>query len=150
MGRFVLALAAASTVTCAAAPAAAQYYGDRPYYGYNGHERPYYGYGYEGVRGLEQRIFNVLRGLGGPPQVRERLRQEAINLDRELRFAGRNGLDPYEAHSFDVRIGQLERRNGYAAGGQYRYQGYGDNGRRWDYERRRDHERNREYERDDD
>ena len=127
MRRFVLVMAGAASAAFAATPAAAQYYG-RPY-GYG--DQGYYG-GYGNAGGLEQRIFNVLRGLGGVrPDARERVRQEAIRLDRELRFAARNGLNPYEAHNFDVRIGQLERFKGYATMDRgYGYEGYG-------YDRRR-------------
>lgn len=133
---FVLALAGAASAVLAATPAAAQYYGRA--YGYG---QPYYGSGYEGARGLETRIFNVLNGLGGVrPDVRERVRQEALGLDRELRFAGRNGLSPYEAHNFDVRIGQLERLKGYASNRFYGYQGdrYDDRGNRNEGWRERD------------
>jgi hypothetical protein len=140
MRNLVLALLAGSSIGVAV-PASAQYY--PPVDGYR------YGYGdYSGwgqAQTLERRIHNVLRSLGGVrPDQRYAIRSEAINLDRELRFAGRNGLNRYEYHALDVRIGQLERRVQWAAinrgYGYDRYDGYNgyygdrdwhDRGRRW-------------------
>lgn len=147
MRTFVLALAGAASAALAATPTAAQYYG-RPY-GYGDRS---YGYGYQDISGLQNRIYNVIRGLGGVrPDVRERVRAEAIGLDRELRYAARNGLSPYEEHNFDVRIGRLEMlkgrtsMNGYYGYGneRYGYEGYG-------YDRRGRHEGWRGDDRDDD
>jgi len=121
MRGFVLALAGAASAILAASPAAAQYY--RQPYGYNG-----YGdnRGYADPSGLEQRIYNVLRSLDGVrPDQRGQVRAEALSLDRQLRFAARNGLTQAEGHAFDVRIYQLERYMGAAAMNQgYGYQDY--------------------------
>ena len=133
MRKLVLALAASGSALAVAAPASAQYYPQSYSYGDNGHG--YNGYGYNGygynnwgqARGFQQRIYNVLRSLDGVRwDQRERLRYEAINLDRQLRIASRNGLNPYEARSFDVRIGQLECRQQYASGSRYGRYGYND------------------------
>ena len=118
MRGFVLAFAGAASAILAASPAAAQYY-RQPYgYGYNG--------GYADPSGLEQRIYNVLRSLDGVrPDQRWQVRAEALGLERQLRFAARNGLTQAEGHAFDVRIYQLERHMDAAAMNQgYGYQGY--------------------------
>src|SRR5262244_3586405 len=105
MRNLVVALAAGVSTLAFATPAMSQYY-----------SRHHYGSGYRDPSGLERRIDNVLRSLGGVrPQYREELRAEAFGLERRLRNASRNGLNYYEAHDIDVRIGQLERRLGRAS-----------------------------------
>ena len=121
MRQIVLALIGTGSALAIAAPASAQYYPQYSPYGY--------GYGYSGgwnqVAGLERRIYNVLRSLDGVrPDQRYQIRAEAISLDRQLRYAARGGLDPYEARAFDVRIGRLERHQQFAS---MNY-GWGDNG----------------------
>jgi hypothetical protein len=135
MRKFVLALVAAGSALAVATPAAAQYY-PQPYgYGYgNGYD---YNRGYADPNGLHRRIENVLRSLDGVrPDQRRQLYSEAINLDRSLRAASRNGFSPWEARQFDQRIYQLERHQGavsWNGGGRY-YGGnngyYSDRGRR--------------------
>ncbi|HET6942004.1 MAG TPA: hypothetical protein VFH89_07580 [Sphingomicrobium sp.] len=140
MRKFVLALAVAGSALAVATPAAAQYY-PQPYgYGYgNG-----YGYnrGYADPNGLHRRIENVLRSLDGVrPDQRRQLYSEAINLDRALYSASRNGFSPWEERQFDQRIYQLERHQGAASwnrggryyGGDNRY--YSDRGRRGNHDR---------------
>ena len=127
MRKLIIGLAAAGSALAVATPAAAQYY-QQPY-GYNGYGNNAYGYnnGYGQARGLQSRVYNVLRSLDGVrPGARERIRNQAINIDRQLRLASRNGLNPYEARNFDVRIGQLERQlqrtaynRGYGNGNAY-------------------------------
>ena len=126
MRKSVLALVAAGSALAVATPAAAQYYPQSRDYGYNGYGRSYgYDRGYGDASGLHRRIVNVLNSIDGVrSSQRERLRYEAINLDRQLRYASRNGLNPYEAQNFNVRIGQLERRLQYASYGRYRGNGY--------------------------
>lgn len=121
MRGLVLVLAASASALLAASPAAAQFYG-QPYSGY-GYNR--YG-GYADPSGLEQRIYNVLRSLDGVrPDQRGQVRAEALSLERQLRFAARNGLTQYEGHTFDVRIYQLERHMASAAMNRgYGYQDY--------------------------
>ena len=71
------------------------------------------------------------RSLDGvPPQAAYQLHAEANALERQLRLAARNGLNPYEAHELDVRIGQLEQRQLQFS----RYRGYGYN----NYDRNRE------------
>lgn len=142
MRELVLALVVASSAVAVATPAAAQYYPQRGYgndYGYNR--------GYADVRGLHGRIENVLKSLDGVrPDMRRQLYSEAVGLDRALRSASRNGLNPYEAREFDQRIYQLELRQGRSSwnrGG--RYGGYND---RYDEGDRR--ERRDRWDRDDD
>ena len=156
MRKLVLGLAAAGAALAVATPASAQYYGGG--YGYNGGGYGYNGYNgynreYGDASGFHRRIYNVMNSLGGvrPDRV-GMIRAEAIGLDRELRYAARNGLNPYEARNFDVRIGQLERHlqyasvnRGYGGYGNYGYNGgyYNDRDRdgrddRWEHRRDRD------------
>jgi len=141
MRKLVLGLAVAGAALFAATPASAQYYGGG--YGYNGYNR-----GYGDASGFHRRIYNVINSIGGVRQDQAgRLRAEAIGLDRELRNAARNGLNPYEARNFDVRIGQLERHLQWASNGGYgRNRAYGYNGYNGGYEngRDRDHRRGRD------
>jgi len=164
MRKFVLGLIAAGSALAVAAPAAAQYY--QPY-GYNGYGNGN-GYGYNRyngydrygtIRSLQQRIYNIERGLGGVrPDQANRIAAQANNLERRLRIAARNGLNPYEAHDLDVRIGQLEQwkinASGYGYGrnrgyGNDRYNGYNGSYRdrdrdgrddRWEDDQGRDHD----------
>lgn len=133
MRKIVLAVAAAASALAVAAPATAQFY-PQPAYGYNG-----YGYNNWGpARGLHMRIRNVLRSLDGVRWgQREELRNEAIQLDQQLRYASLNGLNPREAQRFDYRIAQLERRLQWASNNRYGRYGngyYGHGG----YDRDRD------------
>jgi len=126
MRKTVLALVGSGVALVLAAPAAAQYYPQYNPYGYG----EAYGYDYQGgwnqAGGLERRIYNVLRSLDGVrPDQRYQIRAEAISLDRQLRYAARNGLNPYEARAFDVRIGRLERLQQWASMNYgYGYNGY--------------------------
>jgi hypothetical protein len=137
MRNLIIGLAAAGTALAVATPATAQYY-QQPY-GYNGYGNNGYGYnnGNGQARGLQNRVFNVLRSLNGVrPGARERIRDQAINIDRQLRYASRNGLNPYEARNFDYRIGQLERqlqRANYNRG--YGYNNGYNNGYAYDRDR---------------
>ncbi|HWJ59771.1 MAG TPA: hypothetical protein VNR68_09090 [Sphingomicrobium sp.] len=147
MRTFLLALAVGASASLAATPAAAQFYPQR--YGYSGDG--YNGYaenrGYADPSGLEQRIYNVLRSLDGVrPDQRGQVRAEALSLERQLRFAARNGLSQYEGHAFDVRIYQLERHMASAAmNGGYGYQSYngyyqGGGHGRWHHDDGDDHD----------
>lgn len=130
MRKLIISLAAAGTALAVATPANAQYapqpqpYG-APQYGYNnGHGPNAYGQ----VRALQARIDAVQyridrldRRLAG--RDRNRLRDESRNIEKRLRSAGRNGLNPYEANDIQARIVRLEQRvNSVAAN---RYGGYG-------------------------
>lgn len=153
MRKLILGLAATGSALAVATPAAAQYY-QQPY-GYNGYGNGYNN-GYGQARGLQNRVFNVLRSLGGVrPDARERIRYQAINIDRQLRYASRNGLNPYEAQNFDYRIGLLERQlqraaynRGYGYGNGYNGYGYDRDrdGRddRWEDDRGYRHDRDRD------
>lgn len=141
MRKLAFALVVAGSAIAAASTAAAQYYPQPAPYGYG------YGYnnGFSQARSLERRIYNVLRSLDGVrPDQRYELRSEAISLDRQLRYAERNGLNPYEAHSFDIRVGRLERRQHWASmNGRYGYDqnnGYYGDRDRYDRDQHRDNE----------
>ena len=128
MRKFVISLAAAGAALVAASPAAAQYYPQpqqpRGYNGYNGG----YGFnnGYGQVRALQARIDalqNRIRYAGVRGKSAQRLREESRNLERRLRNASRNGLNPYEMTDISQRIARLEQRVNYATA--YRGRGYG-------------------------
>jgi len=151
MRKLVLALAAAGSALAIAAPASAQYYPQPGYgngYGYNGYG--YNGYGYNNfgqVRALQARIDNVerqIRFLDRRDVIRDgradRLREEANRIERQLHFAARNGLNPYEANEISARISRLEQRVQFAVAnrgyGRYGYNGYnGYNGQFVDRDR---------------
>jgi hypothetical protein len=160
MRKFVISLAAAGAALVVASPAAAQYYPQQqPYgYGYNGYGNNNYGQ----LRSLEQRINAVqyridrLGNRGGS----NGLRNESRNIERRLRSAGRNGLNPYEANDIQNRIARLEQRVNYAMAsrnGRYGYTGYNNyngyngynNSQGYHGDRDRD-DRDHDYGRDDD
>jgi hypothetical protein len=142
MRKVLISLAAAGAALAIATPAAAQYYPGQygaPYgnaYGYNNN--------WGQVRSLQVRINAVERQinvLDRRDRIRDRsadrLRDEANSIERRLRHAARDGLNPYEARDIQVRIARLEQRvqyslargygrNGYNNG--YGYNGYGNNG----------------------
>ena len=135
MRKIILSLIVAGSALGLASPAAAQYY--RPYgYGYGS------GQYQDTVSGLERRIHNVLGTINSAPYDQQyRLRAEAISLDRELRYAARNGFRPSDA--LWIRLQRLEVRAQQAAQyGRYGYgqyngyygdrHGHGDNGDRDD------------------
>lgn len=63
------------------------------------------------VATLQRQLNNVMRSIGGVrPDQRDRIRSEAIDLDRQVHMAARDGLSPEEYHVLDVRLGQLERQ----------------------------------------
>jgi len=149
MRKLMISLAAAGAALAIATPAAAQYYPGQygaPYgnaYGYNNN--------WGQVRSLQVRINAVERQinvLDRRDRIRDRsadrLRDEANSIERRLRHAARDGLNPYEARDIQVRIARLEQRvqyslargygrNGYNNG--YGYNGYGNNGGYYDRDR---------------
>ncbi len=65
---------------------------------------------------LENQMHNVFRSLGTVrPDRRDELRAEAYGLAREIRMAARDGLSPAEYRELDMRVGQLQRREHWAA-----------------------------------
>lgn len=140
MRKLMISLAAAGAALAIATPAAAQYYPGQygaPYgnaYGYNNN--------WGQVRSLQVRINAVERQinmLDRRDRIRDRsadrLRDEANRIERRLRHAARDGLNPYEAQDLQVRIARLEQRVQYSLArgyGRYGYNngynGYGNNG----------------------
>jgi TolA-binding protein len=135
MRNLMISLAAAGTALAFATPAAAQYYPQQSY-GYRGQQYGYNGYrqnNWAQARQLQARLENVERQINRLDRrdiIRDnradRLRSEANHLERQLRFAARNGLNPYEANSINGRIAWLERQVQYSLAN--RYGGYGNNG----------------------
>ena len=148
MRKIILGIAVAGAALIAAAPASAQYY-PQPYgngYGYNG-----YGYNNFGqVRALQARIdaverqirFLDRRDVVGDDRA-DRLRFEAREIERKLRWSARNGLNPYEARDINVRIARLEQRVQYSvARNGYGYYDRDRDGRddRYEHDRGRRHD----------
>jgi hypothetical protein len=169
MRKFLISLAAAGAALVVASPAVAQYYPQQQYgYGAQG-----YGYnnGYGQARALQQRIDavqNRIRYMGVRGKSAQRLRDESRSIERLLRAAQYNGLNPYEANDIQQRIARLEQRVNYAMQrgyGRYGNAGYGNgyngynggayygNGDRdgdHDYDRGHDRDDDHGYDRDDD
>ena len=109
MRKFVIAAALAASTLTVATPAAAQYYPPQGNaYGYNN---------YGQVRRLQVRIDQVQRQIQRMDRrnvlnEREanRLRQDSREIERQLRFAARNGLRPQESYAIERRIQRLEFR----------------------------------------
>ena len=87
----------------------------------------------------------------------DRLRYEADRIERQLRRAARNGLNPYEANDIQIRIARLEQRVQYSLASGYGRYGYnnGYNGQYFDRDHdgrddRWEHRRDRDDDRDDD
>jgi hypothetical protein len=150
MRKVLMSLAAAGTALAFATPAAAQYYPGQPYgqpYGYGSPYGNAYGYNnYGQVRSLQARINNVERminRLDRRDRIRDRsadrLRNEANRIERRLRSAGRNGLNPYEARDLQIRISRLEQQVNYSLASRYGRNGYnGYNNGYYGYDRDRD------------
>ena len=143
MRKLIITLAAAGTALAIATPAAAQYYpqpqGYGQAYGQPGYGAPYgnaYGYNnnYGQYRSLQARIDMIERQINQldrrdriRDRTADRLRSEANQIERRLRSAARNGLNPYEANAIQVRIARLEQRVRYSLASRYGNNGYGYN-----------------------
>jgi hypothetical protein len=128
MRTLVLSLAAAGAALTAASPAAAQYY-PAPQYGYGGGYNGYNG-SFGMVRALQARIDRVesqINRLDRFDHIRDgradRLRSEANQVERRLRYSARNGLNPWEAREIEQSVARLEQRVQYSF--RTRYSGYG-------------------------
>jgi hypothetical protein len=143
MRKVLISAAAAVSALAFAAPAAAQYYpAPPPAYGGYGYDNGYgYNNGYGGVRSLQVRIDRVLHQINRLDRQNlmsdrwaDRLRRESFGLERQLRYAARNGLNPYEANDLSRRVAVLEQRvrhysvSRYGNNGQWGYNGYGRDG----------------------
>lgn len=162
MNRVLAALALGGSGLLIAAPAAAQGvfsisvgsggYGYSSPYGYDYGYNQGYGYnsGWVQTQALQARISNVFRSLGSVrPDQRYQIRAEAIALNRELRIASANGLDPYELTNLDRRLNRLERREQWASmngwsNGYNGYNGYYGNNRDRDEDGDRDDDGDRD------
>jgi len=140
MRKVLISLAAAGTALAFATPAAAQVYPAPPPqgYGYPVPPPPYgQAYGYHSnfghIRALQARIDSVQRRierLDRRDRIRERtasrLRLEARSIERRLRIASRNGLNPYEANSIEQRVRRLEQHVQFASQGRWNHRIYGE------------------------
>jgi hypothetical protein len=110
-----------------AAPAGAQYAPQpRPYDYGQGYGQGYAHQNFGQVRALQARVDRLQRRierLDRRDALRERLarrlRDETRELERRLRVAARNGLNPYEANGIERRVVQLESRVRSALGRRY-------------------------------
>ena len=111
MRNVLITLAAAASALAVATPAAAQPY-PQPYgnaYGYHNN--------YGQARALKARIDAIQRQIERldsrdvlSEREARRLRQDARELERRLRFARQNGLHPQERYDIERRLAHLERR----------------------------------------
>ena len=139
MRKLMISLATAGAALAVATPAAAQYYPGQPY----GYGAPYgnaYGYNnYGQVRSLQVRLNAIERQINRLDRrdrigdnTADRLRREANRIERRLRLAARNGLNPYEMNDIRVRIARLEQRVNFSLSNRFGRgynNGYGyDNG----------------------
>ena len=150
MRKLMISLAAAGTALAFATPAAAHYYPEQNCYGQQHGGYGYNGYGNNGwgqMRSLQARIDSVeyqIRRLDRrdviPDYRADRLRNEARNVERQLHYAARNGLNPYEANAINGRIAWLERQVQYSLANRYGGYGYNAYGNHGDRDRDRDHD----------
>ena len=131
MRKFILSLAVATSALAVAAPAAAQWAPQGNAYGYNQNYGQY--------RRLQTKIDEIQRQIARLDQrdlITNRearsLRNQSIALERQLRYAGRNGLNRAERNLFEQRIDQLRWRIRAEVRDGNRY---GNNNRRWDNDR---------------
>ena len=158
MRKVLILAAAAASALAIAAPASAQYYPAPPPPGY-GYGNPGYGNGhnvrtYGHVRGLQIRIDQLqrhIRRLDARNIISEReadrLRAQSRDIERSLRRASYNGLNPREFAVIDSRIRRLEYRIGRDAhdGNRWGRNDWRDRDRdgrndRWEDDRGRDHD----------
>ena len=142
MRKVLMSFAAAGTALAFATPAAAQYFPGQPY----GYGAPYgnaLGYGnYGTIRSLQARINNVERQINRldrrdriRDRTADRLRNEANRIERRLRLAARNGLNPYEMNDIQRRISRLEQQVNFSLSNRF---GRGWNSNNGYYDRDRD------------
>jgi len=161
MRKVFISLVAAGAALAFATPAAAQYYPGQPYPGYGVPYGNAYGFNnYGQIRSLQARINNVERQINRldrrdriRDRTADRLRDEANRIERRLRVAARNGLNPYEARDIQVRISRLEQQVHYSLSGRFGRYGY-NNYNGYGYDRDRDgrddrYENDRGWDRDD-
>jgi hypothetical protein len=136
MRKVLISLAAAGSALAFATPAAAQYFPQPQGYAYG-----YNNYGQ--VRALQARVNRIehqINRLDRRDRIRDRsadrLRSEANSIERRLRNAARNGLNPYEVNDLNMRIARLEQRVQFAMSNRRGYNGY--NGYNNAYDRDRD------------
>ena len=120
MRKFLVPIAAATSMLAMAAPASAQW--APPVYNYS----PYnFGYGFNGfnfARSMESRV-QRMRGDIRAMEFRRvlsrnearHLDNQARNLERRIYRASRNGINAYEARSVENQIRNLERNIAYEA-----------------------------------
>ena len=128
MRKVLISAAAAVSALAFAAPASAQYYPASP----NG-----YSYGYNNarhVRSLQARVDNLQRDINRLDKrdvLSEReagsLREQSKQVERQLRYSSRNGLNPYEANSIERGLARLEQRISYEVRDGNRYASWGHN-----------------------
>ena len=111
MRTFLISAAAAVSALAVAAPAAAQW--QQPNYGGG------YGYNnnYGAVRSLQARLNNIERQINRldsrnvlSEREADRLRRDANQVERQIRYFARSGLNQNEYRSIQYRIAQLEQR----------------------------------------
>ena len=148
----LISLAAAASALAVATPASAQY----------APQPQGYAYGHQGnwglARSLQVRIDNIQRQIERldrrnvlSDREASRLRQDARELERRLRYVRQNGLRQTERYDIERRLARLEQRlardarDGHRWGNNYQQQGAYDRDRdgrddRYEDDRGRDHD----------
>lgn len=152
MRKMMITAAAAVSALAIAAPAAAQWAPAPPPPPGYGYGQQGYGYDYNSrgqVRGLQVRLNQVERQINRldsrnrlSEREADRLRREANRIERQLRFAARDGLTGYEHRDLSIRIARLEQNVRYQAndGDRWGRNGWSDRDRdgrddRWENRR---------------
>ena len=113
MRNVLISVAVAASALAFAAPASAQYYPapQGPAYG-NGYNNNYNHFRNLQVRidRLQNQITQFDRRNVISNREAARLREQSREIERQLRYSARNGLNPHEANAFERRIASLEHR----------------------------------------
>jgi septal ring factor EnvC (AmiA/AmiB activator) len=141
MRKMIITAAAAVSALAIAAPAAAQWAPAPPpqAYGYGYGQQGYgYNHNYGQVRALQVRLNQIERQIDRldrrnrlSDREADRLRRDANRIERQLRAAAHNGLNPYEHRQISIRIARLEQNVRYQA----------NDGNRWGRNEWRDRDR---------
>ena len=151
MRNVLISVAVAASALAFAAPASAQYYpapqGPAYGYGYNNHHSHFRNLQVR-IDRLQNQIVQLDRRNIISNREAGRLREQSREIERQLRYSARNGLNPHEANAFERRIANLEHRiyrdandrNRWGSNDQWRDRDRDGRNDRWEDDRGRDHD----------